>query len=104
MHSFWKQTGVLGPIYRLLGEGWNDDDIAVNLNLTTVKVQGCVSWIRTFPGAEEPSRVGAIRFNGSLIFYRSKGGMNMKVQLKEMFWCASGLSQPLADFGICSVY
>ena len=30
MRSFWKQTGVLGPIYRSLGEGWNDDDIAVN--------------------------------------------------------------------------
>ena len=44
MRSFWEQTGVLGPIYRLLGEGLNDDDIAVRLNLTQAKVQGCVAW------------------------------------------------------------
>jgi hypothetical protein len=46
--SFWEQTGVLGPIYRLLGEGLNDDDIAVKLNLTVVKVQGCIGWIVNF--------------------------------------------------------
>jgi len=48
MCSFWKQTGVLGPIYRFLGEGLNDDDIAVKLNLTVVKVQGCIAWIVHF--------------------------------------------------------
>ena len=48
MRSFWEQTGVLGPNYRLLGEGLNDDDIAVKLNLTVVKVQGCIDWIAHF--------------------------------------------------------
>jgi DNA-binding NarL/FixJ family response regulator len=48
MHSFSTQRGVLGPIYRLLGEGLNDDDIAVKLNLTVVKVQGCIGWIVHF--------------------------------------------------------
>jgi DNA-binding NarL/FixJ family response regulator len=48
MRSFWQQTDVLGPIYRLLGEGLNDDDIAVKLNLTVVKVQGCIDWIVHF--------------------------------------------------------
>jgi hypothetical protein len=24
MRCFWEQTGVLGPIYRLLGQGLND--------------------------------------------------------------------------------
>jgi DNA-binding NarL/FixJ family response regulator len=48
MRSFWEQTGVLGPIYRLLGEGLNDDDIAVKLNLTVVKVQGCIDGIVHF--------------------------------------------------------
>jgi DNA-binding CsgD family transcriptional regulator len=38
----------LGPIYRLLGDGLNDDDIAVKLNLTEVKVQGCIAWIVHF--------------------------------------------------------
>lgn len=48
MRSFWEQTGVLGPIYRLLGEGLKDDDIAVRLNLTDEKVQGCMAWMLHF--------------------------------------------------------
>ena len=48
MRSFWEQTGVLGPIYRLLGEGLNDNDIAVKLNLTEAKVHGCIAWIVHF--------------------------------------------------------
>ncbi len=48
MHSFCEQTGVLGPIYRLLGDGLNNDDIALKLNLTEVKVQGCIAWIVHF--------------------------------------------------------
>ncbi len=45
MRSLREQTGVLGPIYRLLGEGVNDDDIAVKLDLSEAKVRGCVTWI-----------------------------------------------------------
>jgi len=41
-------TGILGAIYRLLGEGLNNDDIAVRLNLTEVKVKGCIAWIVHF--------------------------------------------------------
>jgi DNA-binding NarL/FixJ family response regulator len=48
MRSLWEQTGVLGPIYRLLGQGWNDDDIAVELDLTEAELQGCISWIVHF--------------------------------------------------------
>ena len=48
MRSFWEQTGVLGPIYRLLGEGLKDDDIAERLNLTDEKVQGCMAWMLHF--------------------------------------------------------
>jgi DNA-binding NarL/FixJ family response regulator len=48
MRSFWEQTSVLGPIYRLVGEGLNDDDIAVKLDLTEVKVRSCVAWIVRF--------------------------------------------------------
>lgn len=46
--SFWEQTGVLGPIYRLLGQGVNDNDIALRLNITEEKVQGCVAWLIHF--------------------------------------------------------
>ena len=48
MRCFWEQTGVLGPIYRLLGQGLNDGDIASQLDLTEVKVESCVAWIRRF--------------------------------------------------------
>ena len=48
MPCFWEQTGVLGPIYRLLGQGLSDGDIASKLDLTEVKVQDCVTWILHF--------------------------------------------------------
>ena len=48
MRSFWEQTGVLGPIYRMLGKGLSDNDIAMRLNLTEEKVQGCIAWLLHF--------------------------------------------------------
>jgi DNA-binding NarL/FixJ family response regulator len=48
MRSFSEQTGILGPIYRLVSEGLNDNDIAVKMNLTEVKVEGCIAWIVHF--------------------------------------------------------
>jgi DNA-binding NarL/FixJ family response regulator len=48
MHSLSKQAGILGPIYRLVGEGMNDGDIAAELDLTEAKVRGCIAWIVHF--------------------------------------------------------
>jgi DNA-binding CsgD family transcriptional regulator len=48
MRSSWEQIGILSPIYRWLGEGMNDNDIAVRLNVTEEKVQGCIAWIVHF--------------------------------------------------------
>jgi DNA-binding NarL/FixJ family response regulator len=48
MRCFWEQTGVLGPIYRLLAQGLNDGDIARKLNLTEVSVRSCISWTLHF--------------------------------------------------------
>ncbi len=48
MRSFWEQTGVLGPIYRLLGQGLNDNDIALRLKITDEKVHDCIAWIIHF--------------------------------------------------------
>jgi DNA-binding NarL/FixJ family response regulator len=48
MPSFWEQKGVLGPIYRLVGDGLNDEGIALQLGLTEVKVRGCIAWIVHF--------------------------------------------------------
>jgi DNA-binding NarL/FixJ family response regulator len=48
MRCFWERTGVLGPIYRAVGEGLNDRDIAEKLNLTELNVQTCIAWIVHF--------------------------------------------------------
>jgi DNA-binding NarL/FixJ family response regulator len=48
MAAFWEQTGVLGPIYRLVGKGLNDEGIALKLGLTEVKVRGWIGWIVHF--------------------------------------------------------
>jgi hypothetical protein len=66
MRCFWEQTGVLGPIYRLLGQGLNDGDIASKLDLTEVKVQSCVALDTAFLEPEDSSRVGSICFRCSV--------------------------------------
>jgi DNA-binding NarL/FixJ family response regulator len=48
MRCYWEQIGVLGPIYRSLGQGLNDSDIARKFNLTEVSVESCVAWILRF--------------------------------------------------------
>lgn len=48
MRVFWERLGVLGPIYRLVGRGMNDNDIAKKLNLDEARVQSCVSWMLRF--------------------------------------------------------
>lgn len=52
MRCFWEQTGVLGPIYGLLGQGLDDRDIAEKLNLTEVNVQTCIAWLVHFLNLE----------------------------------------------------
>lgn len=48
MRSFWEQTGVLGPIYRLAAKGLSDNDIALKLNQPEGKVRACIAWILHF--------------------------------------------------------
>ena len=48
MRCFWEQTGALGPIYRALGQGLNDRDIAKELNLNELNVQSCIAWLVHF--------------------------------------------------------
>lgn len=45
MRVYWERIGVLGPIYRLVGKGFNDREIANKLNITEITVQGCISWM-----------------------------------------------------------
>ncbi len=45
MRVYWERIGVLGPIDRLVGKGFGDREIANKLNITEIKVQGCISWM-----------------------------------------------------------
>jgi hypothetical protein len=60
MRCFWEQTGVLGPIYRGLGQGLNDDGIARKLNLTELTKMHSLD--TSFSEPEKSSRAGRIRF------------------------------------------
>ena len=48
MRVFWESIGVLGPIYRLVGKGLADAEIASTLNLTDLNVQSCIAWMMRF--------------------------------------------------------
>ena len=48
MQVFWEKVGILGPVYRLAGQGLSDCEIAARLDITEVKVEGCVAWILRF--------------------------------------------------------
>ena len=48
MKVFWEQAGILLPIYRLAGLGFNDDKIAEKLNLPQLRVQSCIAWLLHF--------------------------------------------------------
>ena len=48
MRNFWERLGILLPIYRLVGRGLSDRDIANELNLTEGKVKSCISWMLRF--------------------------------------------------------
>jgi DNA-binding NarL/FixJ family response regulator len=48
MRCFREQTVVLGPIYRSLGLGLNDSEIAKKLGLAEVNVQNCIAWVLHF--------------------------------------------------------
>jgi DNA-binding NarL/FixJ family response regulator len=45
MQAFWEKLGVLGPIYRLVGEGFSDREIAGRLHLREPVVTNCIAWM-----------------------------------------------------------
>ena len=48
MQVFWERTGVLGPIYRSMGKGLLDAEIASTLNLSDLTVQSGIAWLLNF--------------------------------------------------------
>ena len=45
MRVWCEKLGVLGPIYRLVGEGFSDREIAVRLRLSEQVVTNCIAWM-----------------------------------------------------------
>jgi DNA-binding NarL/FixJ family response regulator len=48
MHVPWERIDVLSPVYRMVGQGLSDDEIAKRLGLSEPAVQDCVSWLCHF--------------------------------------------------------
>lgn len=48
MRNFCKRVGILLPVYRLVGRGLSDSEIANELNLSEGKVQTLISWTVAF--------------------------------------------------------
>jgi Bacterial regulatory proteins, luxR family len=65
MRCFWEQTGVLGPIYRLVGQGLNNKDIAKKLGLTEANVQNCIAWVLHFLKLNERQELVLYASNGA---------------------------------------
>ena len=45
MRAFYEKLGVLGPIYRLVGKGFSDREIAGQLRLSEPVVTNCIAWM-----------------------------------------------------------
>jgi DNA-binding NarL/FixJ family response regulator len=50
-------NGCTCPIYRLLGQGLNDSDIARKLDLTETSVQSCIAWTPHFLKLKDPQEL-----------------------------------------------
>src|ERR1051326_8428198 len=50
MRVHWEKLGILGPVYRLVGRGFNNGEIASQLNITQENVRRCVLWLMRFGG------------------------------------------------------
>jgi hypothetical protein len=50
MRVHWEKLGILGPVYRLVGRGFSNDEIASQLNITQENARRCVVWLMRLGG------------------------------------------------------
>lgn len=50
MRVHWEKLGILGPIYRLAGRGFSNQEIAGQLNVSEDCAQQCIAWLVRFGG------------------------------------------------------
>lgn len=48
MRVHWEKLGILGPVYRLVGRGLTDKEIAGNLRVSEDNVRRCIGWLLRF--------------------------------------------------------
>jgi hypothetical protein len=48
MRVYFEGIGMLGPVYRMVGHGFSDREIASKLNVDEVKVTSCIAWTLHF--------------------------------------------------------
>ena len=48
MRVHWEKLGILGPVYRLVGQGFSNYQIACKLNVSEDNVRRCVVWLLRF--------------------------------------------------------
>ena len=48
MRVHWKKLEILGPVYRLIGRGFSNNEIAGKLNISEESVRRCVDWLSRF--------------------------------------------------------
>jgi len=48
MQVFWEKIGILGRVYRGLGGGLTDREIAYDLDIAEARVHDCVDWMEHF--------------------------------------------------------
>ena len=59
MRVHWEKLGILGPVYRLVGQDFGDKEIAGKLNVSEDNVRRCVAWLLRF--GSHASRAELIR-------------------------------------------
>ena len=76
---------MLGPTYRLVGQGVNDSDIAARLNLKEPRVQCLHSLDIAFPRIHGPERTGKPRrrSDGELIMERNNFAWAVRMDRTE---------------------
>jgi DNA-binding NarL/FixJ family response regulator len=75
MRGFYEKLGVLGPIYRLVGEGFSDHEIAGGLRLSEPVVTNCIAWMLHSFQITDRAKLVADAFNAA---HASSSGANLR--------------------------
>jgi len=55
--SILGKIGIFGPVYRLVGRGLSDREIANDLDITEVRIHDCIEWMQHFLHCKDPNEL-----------------------------------------------